>query len=87
MTRNINKEGFEFKIKYETVGGEAVDELNVNGNTIRFLQAFGLDQQGSGGSGTSDNIFDWREGFTIISETGEIIFPHSNHLGEYSPWS
>ncbi len=84
-TRNIKKEGFDFKIKYETVGGEAVDELNVNGETIRFLKAFGLDQQGSGGSATSDNVFDWREGFTILPETGEIIFPTLQPFGANIP--
>jgi len=51
----------------------------------RLIQAFGLDKQGSGGSSTPDNIFDWRPGITIFPETGEIIFPTLEPFGRDIP--
>ena len=80
--RNVKQEGFEFKIKYEVVGQEPTEELP---GGIRLIQAFGFDQQGSGGSPTPDNIFDWRPGLTIYPETGEIIFPKLQPFGEDIP--
>lgn len=80
--RNVKEEGFEFKIKYEVVGQEPSEELPGN---IRLIQAFGFDQQGSGGSPNPDNIFDWRVGLTIFPETGEIIFPTLEPFGRDIP--
>jgi hypothetical protein len=82
--RNVKQEGFEFKIKYEVVGQEPTEELP---GGIRLIQAFGFDQQGSGGSPTPDNIFDWRIGYTILPETGEIIFPTLEPFGRDIPGS
>lgn len=83
--RNVKPEGFEFKIKYEVVGQEPTEELNTQGGNVRLIQAFGFDQQGSGGSPTPDNIFDWRPGLTIYPETGEIIFPTLEPFGRDIP--
>ncbi|MCZ7612393.1 MAG: cell surface protein SprA [Ignavibacteriaceae bacterium] len=84
--RNIKQEGFEFKIKYEIVGQEPSEELQTtNGNNVRLIQAFGFDQQGSGGSPVPDNIFDWRPGLTIFPETGEVIFPTLEPFGKDIP--
>ncbi len=80
--RNVKPEGFEFKIKYEVVGQEPTEELP---GGIRLIKAFGFDQQGSGGSPTPDNIFDWRIGYTILPETGEIIFPTLEPFGRDIP--
>ncbi|MBE0570979.1 MAG: cell surface protein SprA [Ignavibacteriaceae bacterium] len=80
--RNVKPEGFEFKIRYEVVGQEPTEELP---GGIRLIQAFGFDQQGSGGSPTPDNIFDWRVGYTILPETGEIIFPTLEPFGRDIP--
>ncbi|MBT8379591.1 MAG: cell surface protein SprA [Ignavibacteria bacterium] len=85
-SRNVKQEGFEFKIKYELVGQDPVDELvTPAGETVRFLEAFGLDQIGAGGNPNPDNIFDWRPGLTIFPETGEIIFPTLQPFGKDIP--
>ena len=83
--RNVKQEGFEFKIKYEVVGQEPSEELPTAQGNVRLIQAFGFDQQGSGGSPTPDNIFDWRVGYTILPETGEIIFPTLEPFGRDIP--
>ncbi|MCW9095320.1 MAG: cell surface protein SprA, partial [Ignavibacteriaceae bacterium] len=84
--RNVKQEGFEFKILYELVGQDPTEEVQTTqGNNVRLIQAFGLDRQGSGGSPTPDNIFDWRPGITILPETGEIIFPTLEPFGRDIP--
>jgi cell surface protein SprA len=85
-SRNVKQEGFEFKINYEIVGQEPVEELVApSGEPIRFLEVFGLDQIGAGGNPNPDNIFDWRPGLTIFPETGEIIFPTLQPFGNDIP--
>ncbi len=84
-SRNIKKEGFEFKIKYENVGQDPTDEVATANGNIRLLEAFGLDQQSEGGSSKPDNVFDWRTGLTVYPETGEIIFPTLEPFGRDIP--
>ncbi len=83
--RNVKPEGFEFKIKYEVVGQEPTEEVTTANGNVRLIQAFGFDQQGSGGSPNPDNIFDWRVGLTIFPETGEVIFPTLEPFGQDIP--
>ena len=73
--RNIKKEGFEFKIKYEVVGQDPTDELQTANGNIWLLQALGLDKVNEASQPIPDNKFDYIRGITIIEETGEIIFP------------
>ena len=84
-SRNINKEGFDFRIKYEVVGQDPTDELQTASGNVKLLQAFGLDQQGEGGNANPDDVFDWRPGYTIFPETGEIIFPMLEPFGKNIP--
>jgi cell surface protein SprA len=84
-SRNIKKEGFDFRIKYEVVGQDPTDELQTQTGSVKLLNAFGLDQQGEGGNPNPDDNFDWRPGFTIFPETGEIIFPMLQPLGRNIP--
>ncbi|HRI47394.1 MAG TPA: cell surface protein SprA, partial [Ignavibacteriaceae bacterium] len=81
--RNINREGFEFDIKYENdaSGGEA---QNVIGD-VKLLNAFGLDKVDASGMTQPDGIFDFKVGQTIYPETGEIIFPHLQPFGRNIP--
>ena len=80
--RNIKKEGFEFKIKYEVVGQDPTDELQLPQGNIRLLQAFGLDKVDAAGQPVPDNKFDYLPGITIFEETGEIIFPVLQPFGK-----
>jgi cell surface protein SprA len=79
--RSIKQEGFEFDIKREVEGGEAVTEIQ----SVRFLNAFGLDLLNSSQSPTPDNIFDFRPNYTVYTETGEIIFPTLEPFGADLP--
>lgn len=80
-SRNIKPEGFEFDIKYEIEGGEAVSEVQGTDGLVRFLNAFGLDLTGPSGQGDPDNKFDYRPSITIFPATGEIIFPSLQPFG------
>ncbi len=79
--RNIKPEGFEFNIKREIEGQEALNEIG----STRFLNAFGLDLLNSSSQPPPDNIFDYRPGITILPETGEVIFPNLEPFGEDLP--
>lgn len=79
--RNINQEGFELHIKYESPGQDPVTQLQVGNNTVKLLNAFGLDNVDQASNPTPDDIFDYRKGYTIIPETGEIIFPNLEPFG------
>ncbi|MFI5237546.1 MAG: cell surface protein SprA, partial [Ignavibacteriales bacterium] len=83
--RNVKQEGFEFKILYELVGQDPTEELQTPQGSLRLIRAFGLDNIGSGGSQVPDNLFDWRPGYTIFPETGEIIFPNLQPFGNDIP--
>jgi cell surface protein SprA len=84
-SRNLKKEGFDFRINYEVVGQEPTDELETDAGNIKLLEAFGFDQQGEGGNPNPDDKFDWRPGLTIFPETGEIIFPTLEPFGRNIP--
>jgi cell surface protein SprA len=84
-SRNLKKEGFDFRIKYEVVGQEPSDELETGAGNIKLLEAFGFDQQGEGGNPNPDDKFDWRPGLTIFPETGEVIFPTLEPFGGNIP--
>lgn len=78
----IKKEGFEFNIKREVEGQDPVSNLGDK----NFLNVFGLDLfDESMTQAKPDNKFDWREGYTIMSSTGEIIFPTLEPFGRNIP--
>jgi cell surface protein SprA len=83
--RNIKKEGFEFNIKYEIPGQDAVTDLPTPAGTIQLLHAFGLDNYNSSGGATPDNIFDWVPDVTVLPTSGEIIFPTLQPFGKNLP--
>ncbi len=87
--RNIKKDGFEFHIKYEVEGQDPVEELPTGGKTVRLLNAFGLDELDASGNPVSngDGVFDYRPDFTIMPQTGEIIFPTLQPFGKNFPSS
>jgi len=79
--RNIKKEGFVFDIKYTVEGQEPQSILD----NVRLLNAFGLDLVGQDGVGQPDGLFDYKPAYTIITETGEIIFPTLQPFGRNMP--
>ena len=90
--RNIKQEGFEFNIKYEKPGQEPVIELpnpNPNGDPIKLLNAFGLDNVDPANNPNPDDKFDYRAGITIFPSTGEIVFPtlqpFGNDIDQFNP--
>ncbi len=85
--RNIKSDGFEFHIKYEVEGQDPVEEVPSNSGNIRLLNAFGLDELNASGTSVQngDGEFDFRPGYTILPETGEIIFPNLEPFGNNLP--
>jgi len=79
--RNIKKEGFEFKIKYEIDGQDPVTELSTPSGPVKLLNAFGLDFIDQSNNPIPDDIFDYRPSITIFPETGEIVFPTLEPFG------
>lgn len=81
--RNIKKEGFELDIKYEVAGEEPINDIN----GIKLLNAFGLDKVDDSDNPRPDGKFDFRQGITINTETGEVIFPVLQPFGRNLPSS
>ncbi len=79
--RDVNEEGFNLDIVYSEPGSEDVNTLN--GQPL--LNAFGLDKVSEGGLDGRDGKFDFYENRTIITSTGEIIFPVLQPFGENFP--
>ncbi len=79
--RDLDKEGFTFDMFYNTEGQEP--QNNLDGK--KLLSEFGFDKLDDSGQKNPDGAFDFREGFTIISETGEIIFPVLEPFGNDFP--
>ncbi len=84
-SRNVKQDGFEFFIKYEIEGQEPVIDYPTPQGPVRLLNAFGLDILDASGNPTPDGRFDFRPGFTIIPQTGEIIFPVLQPFGQNIP--
>lgn len=84
-TSNVKEAGFEFDIKYQPSGSEPVNELTgKDGQSKKLLDVFGLDKY-SGDNEGPDGKFDFKVGKTIITQTGEIIFPVLEPFGKNFP--
>lgn len=81
--REIKKEGFTFDMLYTQAGVEPKNDVN----GLLLLNQFGLDSLDNSGQikPEGDGFFDFREGITIIPETGEIIFPFLEPFGRDLP--
>ncbi len=80
--RNINKEGFTFDIYFDEPGKEPLNTYQ--GESI--LEEFGLDKIDESGASNPDGAFDWDPGRTILTNTGEIIFPTLQPFGRDFPF-
>ncbi|MCU7493178.1 MAG: cell surface protein SprA [Ignavibacteria bacterium] len=85
--RNVNEEGFQFDIVYQQPGSEPQSQIVSNGNTVKLLHDFGLDNVNTSKQGDPDGLFDFFPGKTIIPSTGEVIFPVLQPFGRDLPKS
>jgi len=70
--QNVKADGFNCDILYAVDGSTPQNILN----NVKLLPAFGLDLYSAGTANAQpDGIFDFTEGKTIFSASGEIIFP------------
>jgi hypothetical protein len=81
-SRNILSDGFQLEIYYRQNEDEYID----NYGGLNFLEMFGLDKTNSTGTGSNpDGKFDFFDYRTIITKTGEIIFPVLEPFGKDLP--
>ena len=79
----VQKQNFRLNIKYlnDTTGTE-INYLPVPSISDKpLLQVMNLDRLDSNQEANSDGIFDFLEGYTIISQSGKIIFPVAEPFG------
>lgn len=69
--RDIKQEDFKLDITYRVEGQEPTNDFE----GLKLLELFGLDKTNTSGTGGPDGAFDWEPNRTIITNTGEIIFP------------
>lgn len=74
---NLQKSNFKMQIKYlsDTTGTE-INYLPVPGlNNQSLLQVMNLDRIDNNEQSNPDGFFDYIEGYTVLSQSGKIIFP------------
>ncbi len=74
----ISQDGFQLRIIYrDDITGQDNPSLHqgVNTQNIPLVELFGLDQLNPNNDPQPDGNFDFVEGLTILTETGNIIFP------------
>lgn len=81
--KNINEEGFEFKILYDLAANDPQPVYK----DVQLLKAFGFDEKDKSNNPipNGDQIFDYIPNFTIMPITGEIIFPFLEPFGRDLP--
>jgi cell surface protein SprA len=79
---NITKTGFQFNINYDEPSKGTKRYLPQGPKaTIPLLSLLGLDRLNANNDPGADGIFDYIEGFTVISTLGTIIFPKLQPFG------
>ncbi len=81
----IQKSNFRLNIKYlsDTTGTE-INYLPVPGlNDQSLLQVMNLDRLDSNQESNPDGFFDFIEGYTVLAQSGKIIFPVAEPFGEH----
>lgn len=73
--RNIEKEGFEVKIFYDTPSGNDEETIQTPNGVRSFLSIFGFDQVDQSGGKNPDNVIDDNAFFLRWAE-GELEFPN-----------
>ncbi|MBD5371610.1 MAG: cell surface protein SprA [Bacteroides sp.] len=81
----LQKKNFKLNIKYlsDTTGTE-ITYLPVGDIAARpLLQVMNLDRLDSNQESNSDGIFDYLEGYTVLSQSGKVIFPVAEPFGAH----
>ncbi len=81
----IQKSNFKMQIKYlsDTTGTE-INYLPVPGlNNQSLLQVMNLDRIDNNEQSNPDGFFDYIEGYTVLSQSGKIIFPVVEPFGRH----
>lgn len=81
----VQKEGFKLDIKYVVEGQDSLSQIQGKSGIVRLLNAFGLDLVDASGGSNPDGEFDYDPPYTILTETGEIIFPKLQPFGRDFP--
>jgi len=81
----VQKNNFRMQIKYlSDTTGTQINYLPVPGlNNQSLLQVMNLDRLDNSGQSNSDGFFDFVEGYTIMPETGKVIFPVVEPFGSH----
>ncbi len=81
----IQRDKFRLNIKYlSDTTGTQINYLPVPGlNDKSILQVMNLDRLDSNQESNSDGFFDYIDGYTIIPQTGKIIFPVAEPFGKH----
>jgi len=79
----LQKKNFKLNIKYlsDTTGTEITYLPVGNISNIPLLQVMNLDRIDSNNESNSDGFFDYVEGYTVLSQSGKIIFPVAEPFG------
>jgi len=81
---NITKTGFQLSVNYDQPS-KGVKNYLPQGNKpgIPLLTLLGLDRLNANNDPGPDGVFDYIEGFTVISSLGTIIFPELQPFGQF----
>lgn len=79
--RDVREEGFSLDINYRVEGQEPRTDYD----GYNLLRVFGLDRYNASSEAKPDGAFDFNVGYTILPETGEIIFPVLEPFGADMP--
>ncbi len=81
----IQKSNFKMQIKYlSDTTGTQINYLPVPGlNNQSLLQVMNLDRIDNNEQSNPDGFFDYIEGYTVLSQSGKIIFPVAEPFGRH----
>jgi len=81
---SISKDGFQLNVLYQQPSGgnnPYLPESSPAASGRTFLQLLNLDRLNSHNDPQPDGVFDYVEGFTVLSNLGRVIFPELQPFG------
>jgi cell surface protein SprA len=81
---NISKTGFQLSVNYDQPSKGTKNYLPQGPKTgLPLITVLGLDRLNANSDPGPDGVFDYIEGYTVISSLGTIIFPELRPFGRY----